>query len=1161
MASLQKSNKKEAKLLRALLKNKSLNFDVGDQKEEDILDFLEQNYNWSRVVNMMVGSDNIFRDRFGEVGFGRGANVKIANYIFNDKETEFFKNVIEYIKKSLKKEKPKVKPKLIKPLDLLPEIKEEDFISSQEITPISNRDFYAEESRLATIAPEQKVMERQSFIQSPDSRDIYELEERQTPFIDNEINTKYVQRLKRKINQNEQKLKKVRIDIFNYMRKKSDLSKNRIKRLEKEKDRLNDRIRQSEGAIDAILIIMEQEAEEKRDDILMAEIREIELQNESRRLKRIEEERVSNERKKRITNQEEFELQNREERLQRGIQKQKENDKKIRDEYVKDRKIKKRQRLIESRLSKERITDLRELKEEEEKSATINLANSLRESASGIGGPVVPVSPPARLTDLKPFKFPDFSKKANKKINDEIAKVNIPENQFKEVGKAIENIMKTKNRLTVKAIITGITAVIAFFKLTPVASSIRQTQDSSNSGKKPSASSPRKSGRLSDLQGDSPPSKRPTTNTPVASSIQQKAKSKIISNLNWLLFQILRDYGIPAGYAAAKATMLNDMMNRLKKAINTGKIFKPTAEETEEFTKMVLNFNLENLSKTEQDKIKSMVTQSEWGQPPEFSYMGAGTNVESRIKGNFKSSLPSSKIDMLAMKHDMYYMLKDPKARQRADGIFINDLISIIFTTSDMASRGGALGMLTLFTLKKALEKAGARFSEDLSGGNEYLGTVTEKQFKAIDDEWKRFGQIADSAGYIFTANDRKIRPTAAGITPDVKKSYAEFRNNIEFLFEPQFAKGEQKEITKSVLFDFGDNKNLAYINMGVDRKAQNTTIINSIINGTKPLTRGVINQLYQNKVTNGQLIDLSNSLGYRKLKSKATKEQIINHITKNIKDPKVDESQFAEGEQGEQSEPKDFSATTSKTSPTIQIPSTSPSSPSANNASPTMEKVMATLSNLFSVKPVGKSQQQNKQEKSSTKDEQQNQNQNKQESKQEQKNEEQSEGSQSTSKPRKSSGLATEESGDFDALGYSITNPDSKAAVDEIMPSVTEQKDSNISNAMAGLVTSSLWRPKSSSMNEDRILRHMIEFGGSLQNGIHKNIKKKTNYKGTPIQMRPVLYNRNFYIPREPRTSPNPLTEINTMINPPQINTLLNRKYNPEQAPWRNPRTARVLV
>jgi hypothetical protein len=139
----------------------------------------------------------------------------------------------------------------------------------------------------------------------------------------------------------------------------------------------------------------------------------------------------------------------------------------------------------------------------------------------------------------------------------------------------------------------------------------------------------------------------------------------------------------------------------------------------------------------------------------------------------------------------------------------------------------------------------------------------------------------------------------------------------------------------------------------------------------------------------------------------------------------------------------------------------------------------------------------------------------------------------------------------EFDSIGYSINNADSAAEISKIIPTVKQQADSNKRIALNNVVTSSLWRAFDSTMNQDLILRHRIINGGILDNGTVANRRKKKGPvpRRKATQLRNVLYNRNFYIPRDP-----PLSTKLTGLNSRELHTWDNRKYNPQGAPWRSP-------
>jgi hypothetical protein len=141
-----------------------------------------------------------------------------------------------------------------------------------------------------------------------------------------------------------------------------------------------------------------------------------------------------------------------------------------------------------------------------------------------------------------------------------------------------------------------------------------------------------------------------------------------------------------------------------------------------------------------------------------------------------------------------------------------------------------------------------------------------------------------------------------------------------------------------------------------------------------------------------------------------------------------------------------------------------------------------------------------------------------------------------------------------FDPIGYSINNANSKEEIAKIVPSAEQQKQSDRRVALNAVVTSSLWRPFTSTMNQDLVLRHRIINGGKLDNGTStRRAKKAKPPRARPAAMRDTLYNRNFYIPKYQQ-----LTTPMTGLNSHELTTWNNAKYNPQGAPWRVAGTSR---
>ena len=251
-------------------------------------------------------------------------------------------------------------------------------------------------------------------------------------------------------------------------------------------------------------------------------------------------------------------------------------------------------------------------------------------------------------------------------------------------------------------------------------------------------------------------------------------------------------YGFSLNPLLIVTMFTSDAITRIAKLIMTTmegnpKIMKPTAEVTDDFMKMISDFNAENMTEEQIQSVRDMITTSELFHGPAFEFLGPGTNVDKRIiLGEKGQAVPTSIPDTIAMKHDMYYMLKDPKARQRADKLFMSEIWPTIRSNQQISTRIGSALTLMIFGIKNAIERQGIIITKALSGDPDYLDTATEEDYEKIDNAAKKYMKIIDSAGYTFSASDRFMRENTAGITPDVKEAYAEFRNDIAFLFEPQ---------------------------------------------------------------------------------------------------------------------------------------------------------------------------------------------------------------------------------------------------------------------------------------------------------------------------------------------------------------------------------------
>jgi hypothetical protein len=534
----------------------------------------------------------------------------------------------------------------------------------------------------------------------------------------------------------------------------------------------------------------------------------------------------------------------------------------------------------------------------------------------------------------------------------------------------------------------------------------------------------------------------------------------------------------------------SDLLTRMKKALTTGKVFTATAAESEEFKKMIANYN----PTLDKETLTNLLTELH---PPGFNYLGPGTNVKERIAGEFSSSIPSSLMDAFAMKHDLYYMLKDPLARQKADNIFIEEVKSVIFSKGALSTRVGALAILLGFVAKSKLEAKGVSLGAGLSGDPAFLGTATDENYKSIETEYKRFRTIMDSAGYTLSLNDRFVRPTAAGVTEETKVEYSKFRDNLEFLFTDS-AKDDTEKTNEddegSVLFtpqDFNNftniqNKTFAMSAAMMEKKKFVDDTLDKIDSGDIILNRDILERLIGAKITINQLTQLSQSHGFGN--PGVLKASIVQHIITSIARKETEESTDektysgkAEGKESKDSntEGKDSNTEGKEGNTEGKDSNTEGKEGNTEGKTDNTEGKTGNTGNtskagntLFTEETVGLP----------------------------------------TMPTIQSTDIPTT---DFDALGFSVVNADSKEAVAEIKPAEAELKESNRLLALENTVTSSLWRAFDSSMNQDMRLRHRVKFGGELFTGSYENHRSTPAYRASPAVMRNVLYNRKSFIPK----------------------------------------------
>jgi hypothetical protein len=544
------------------------------------------------------------------------------------------------------------------------------------------------------------------------------------------------------------------------------------------------------------------------------------------------------------------------------------------------------------------------------------------------------------------------------------------------------------------------------------------------------------------------------------------------------------------------------------------------------------------------------------------SFTGAGTRIVSKILQK-EFAYPQSKMDTVAMLHDMFYISKDPKIRQFADINFMKD--------SEEFVGDGEIDVARFFiNLKINLEGIIGNldfFGADLSGQKEFLGTARKEDVDNIFKIHKKYLEFYDKIG-LKIEND--------GVTlssPNIDigdEEFKEFRE-IEDLFKnvltgPSFIQkvtitepGDEKNINTTNISDMGSVKfgnndltNMSSINF--EDKLDN-------LNANSNIDRDFINDVVLNGLGKAEIIISLKKLGFTRKDalSKKTKAQLMNlfvsYHNDNLKEgqrkiaPNLKISKKNLFQEGEPISTMDDATSSIDDAPTTDAPTTdAPTMDAPTTNAPTTDA--PTTDAPTTDAPTTDAPTENKTQtpdnlenairdlinviKISTED---------------------------IEDDTKEAGgqQMNDQVESFDNLAFSANNQNSKEEVDGVIPSKKNQEQSNDMVGLTNVVVSSLWRTIDASTNQDRIIKKRMEYGGTLNTGYISGNNVKSNYKGLSVAMRDNAYNRNMYMDKYQGTDSALTTSLQLIQS--RKDFFNNKRFNPDGAPWRFANTRKIAI
>jgi hypothetical protein len=543
------------------------------------------------------------------------------------------------------------------------------------------------------------------------------------------------------------------------------------------------------------------------------------------------------------------------------------------------------------------------------------------------------------------------------------------------------------------------------------------------------------------------------------------------------------------------------------------------------------------------------------------SFTGAGTRVVGKILQE-EFTYPRSELDSISMLHDIFYLSSDPDVRRIADLKYMKQSKKIIGNPEADAARFAIQTKMDLEDIFGSLDY----FGMDLSGVEKDRGTATQEDIDTIFSIGQAYTKLYESGGLKFEDNNRGV--------------YFENNENLnttQFDIDFQDIKDRFQKVLTKPSFDIEDDDPVVNITMSPDDEKffnpTNITTENMTSNKTMPfmlklkdeegLSLADINKI--SKFTKADIRNVIIGLG-------ATEAQIN---TESTKMELMDNLILFRNQDLKEGQIPIVRIKASKTFKATEVPNTgTPATNDKGNEKEDNEKEDNEKEEDQEDKNTGNEKEEDQEDKNTDNEKEDN---------------EKEEG-KTGSKTDMPTGdglegairdlinvikISTEDIDDdkndgntagmddqidgFNDLSFSANNPDSKEQVDNIKPTKNDQDASNVKFGLNGVVTSSLWRPIGSTVNQDRIIKKRMEFSGFLDTGTASIQNVKSNYRGMPVDMRNIFYNRKDYRDKFQGT----MSELTPVLNLVQSRAEFynNMKFNPEGAPWRFPSTRKVAM
>ena len=517
----------------------------------------------------------------------------------------------------------------------------------------------------------------------------------------------------------------------------------------------------------------------------------------------------------------------------------------------------------------------------------------------------------------------------------------------------------------------------------------------------------------------------------------------------------------------------------------------------------------------DKNKMEKLLTDTFEMHPPPFSFMGAGTNIFNRLMQETKTgepSIPINKLDTIAMLHDMYYMSKDPLARQKADDILMEQ-------TENMT--GDVVDVARFFIGTKIIleQKLGIPLNlfGDLSGDEKYRGTFTKEEEQKTNDVYNKYMKLYEDMGITFPDDNSCVIGNIAKKDLNIlKKNFKEIQKDIMDVEEARV--DIEFPAIENILNDTNINKtmsDLETILAGLNKSKTRKVIIQNIRDNVwKSDDYPELFTLFKNAMTQGTSHAQVDDFIFLTTGGSATGRTTIdkiNNAKNNLNENEEKETGRDDAEDTEEADGPDVGAGETEEAG-------GPNVGGDGDVGNGVKGLENSINRLIEIMTVDVSDDT---------------------------------GSETVG------GAADDLTKSFDALGYGVTNPDSKKAVGDVSASADEVKKSDVNFALGDTVPISLWRPFTSTQNQDMEIKKKMKWNGYLYPGTGYRRPRVQYKKQPPAILRNENFNRNFYINKFQAAIPAQMTPLNNYQLPPQYWD--NRRYNPELSPWMNPQNARL--